>query len=321
MTAWVIVAIPSEDDYVWNLSSEKIPHMTLLFLGEPDDRVSAERIALFTQHVANTSLSRFGLSVDRRGTLGPDDADVLFFEKDFAKQIEDVRSQLLTNDDINMAYNAVEQYPEWTPHLTLGYPTAPAKKDKRDYPGTHWVNFDRIALWTGDFEGIEFPLRRQDDRALAMTDKVDEFLAHHGVKGMKWGVRKSTSSGGSSSSESTSPKGRKSTEAEGVPKGSRASDGRIKKGEAGKIIRPAQKHSLSDEELRQAINRINMERQYAQLTHKPGKGDAAKKFVTDMLVDIGKQQAKTILTSVATKQVNKQLEKAGMPVGKGKKKK
>lgn len=155
-----------------------------------------------------------------------------------------------------------------------------------------------------------------------MTDKVEDFLAHYGVKGMKWGVRKSTSSGGSSSSDSASPKGRKSTDAEGAPKGSRARDGRIKKGEVGKAIaRPQNKHSMSDEELRQAINRINMERQFAQLTHKPSKGDAAKKYIADLLVDIGKQQAKTILNSVVTNQVNKQLEKAGLPTNKDKKKK
>lgn len=34
MANWAIVAIPEERDPVWKYSSEKVPHMTLLFLGE-----------------------------------------------------------------------------------------------------------------------------------------------------------------------------------------------------------------------------------------------------------------------------------------------
>lgn len=34
-----------------------------------------------------------------------------------------------------------------------------------------------------------------------MSEEVDAFLAHHGVKGMKWGVQKSKTSKSSSSSE------------------------------------------------------------------------------------------------------------------------
>lgn len=193
MSSWVVVAIPAENDYVWRVSSEKIPHMTMLFLGEQEMGPKAARITSFVEHVA-TTLKRFGLEVDRRGKLGDDDADVLFFMQD--KQIaelEDVRSALLKNKEIAEAYNSVEQYPQWTPHLTLGYPATPAKDDKRDFPGINWVRFDRLAVWYGDYEGPEFVLKdiREDELSMAEQDRVDEFLAHHGVKGMKWGVRRS----------------------------------------------------------------------------------------------------------------------------------
>lgn len=211
MSQWAIVAIPTEQDYVWKVSSEKVPHMTLLFLGEQGDNPNEAKMAEFLEHVAKTSLPRFGLSVDRRGTLGPDNADVLFFQtkgwqKKQIERLQNLRMTLLQDDDIAAAYNSVDQYPEWTPHLTLGYPETPAKEDKRDYPGFSWIEFDRLALWTSDSSGPEFVLEG-DDMALAMNDAVaeflahqgidveipnddvNEFLAHYGVPGMKWGRR------------------------------------------------------------------------------------------------------------------------------------
>lgn len=179
-----IVAIPTEDDLVWDVSSEEVPHMTLLFLGESDSRMG--EIAEFVQH-ASTALSRFFMDVDKRGELGPDDADVLFFRKDWSyRVISDFRSNLLKNDIIKIAYDATPQFPEWTPHLTLGYPKTPAN-EMLDGQRFYGVRFDRIAVWNEDFDGIEFDLEYEFSGELAMSDK-DE-LEHHGVKGMKWGVR------------------------------------------------------------------------------------------------------------------------------------
>lgn len=317
MTQVTIVAIPEEDDYVWKISSEKVPHMTMLFLGDvPDNQIAG--MFEYLEHTAATSVRRFGLGVDHRGPLGPDEADVVFFDKAGwnIDMIKEARTYLLKNDDIKTAYDSTEQYPEWTPHLTLGYPQAPAREDKRDYPGIHWVKFDRLALWVGDFEGGEIPLKSDDRMEVAMADPVDDFLAHHGVKGMKWGVRRSRKARGGGSSEPSKPEPKKTEKSAGKP--TIGKGGRIT--EAPKGDKP-KTHQISDEELRQRINRINMERQYSQLTAPaPSKGDAAKKFAADLLLDVGKQQAKSILTSVATAQVNKQLEKRGLPVAKSKKK-
>jgi len=196
----VIVAIPREEDPVWKYSSEKKPHCTLLFLGE--DQSKSMEIAAYLQHAVNiTDRGPFGLSVDHRGTLGVDEADVLFFRKDWAyKDLASFRTILLKDKNIRDAYDSVEQFPEWNPHLTMGYPQTPAKKDDRDYPGFHWVEFDRIALWTGNYEGPEFRLEYNYDAPLEVAmsttaQKGEEFVQHHGVKGMKWGVRKARSAG------------------------------------------------------------------------------------------------------------------------------
>jgi 2'-5' RNA ligase len=194
MSNLVIVAIPREDDPVWKYSSEKKPHCTLLFLGENQSKSVA--IAQFLQHAVTIwDRGPFGLSVDHRDTLGDDEADVLFFRKDWStKELASFRATLLKNKDIRDAYDSAEQFPEWNPHLTMGYKSTPAKKDERDYPGFHWVEFDRIALWTGDYEGPEFRLEYNYDpmgtEVMMSAQKGEEFVQHFGVKGMKWGVRK-----------------------------------------------------------------------------------------------------------------------------------
>lgn len=190
VTSYVVVAIPSENDYVRKISSEKVPHLTLLYLDAHLDDVG--RVEEYIRHVVDTSLNKFWLDVDRRGELGDQNADVLFFGKYGIKRLEEFRRFLLQDPDILRAYNSVEQYPQWTPHLTLGYPETPAKEDKREYPGIRMVDFDRIALWTGDYEGVEFPLKEVGGpESFEMSiAKGEDFLEHFGVKGMHWGVRK-----------------------------------------------------------------------------------------------------------------------------------
>jgi 2'-5' RNA ligase len=184
--SYVIVAIPDKSDPVWKVSSEKIPHMTLLYLGDHLDNV--DQVIDYVGHAVETTLTPFALPIARRGLLGDKDADVLFFEENNVitiSALKNFRTYLLNDENISKAYASADQFPSWTPHLTLGYPSAPAKGDHHDAPG--WMLFESIALWTGDFEGVEFPLKSPFNPDLAMTDvKVSE-LAHYGVKGMKWG--------------------------------------------------------------------------------------------------------------------------------------
>lgn len=203
--SYVIVALPKADDPVNSLSTDKKPHLTLLYLGPYLE--NPDRVAQFLRHAAANSLEEFFLTVKNRGPLGTDNADVLFFDKYRLKEIEDFRTHLRSNPDVEKSYLSTEQYPEWIPHLTLGYPETPyqSKKDEIFLP----VVFDRLALWSGDSEGPEFPLRQSPDgMSHSDIDLEEEFsgfldaleaelnlldeedLKHFGVKGMKWGVRK-----------------------------------------------------------------------------------------------------------------------------------
>ena len=207
MSNLVVVAIPDENDRVWKVSSEKIPHLTLLFLGEADQVSNVQSIIEFVEHAASTTLRRFYLPVDRRDELGSDKADTLIFKKgryDY-KAIRDFRMFLLKDDNIRKAYDAAPQHDgPWLPHLTLGYPDSPAKSDDTDRDfGFYDVAFNKIAVWTGDFDGPDFLLKDPWDEWETMeaapldvawgdiSEAGEEFmLEHYGVKGMKWGVRK-----------------------------------------------------------------------------------------------------------------------------------
>lgn len=113
---------------------------------------------------------------------------------------------------------------------------------------------------------------------------VDDFLAHYGVKGMKWGVRRKRGSNGLVS-----------TEAE------RASQLLEKVKKEGGV------QSLSNKELGDLNKRLQLERQYSQLIMpKPGPG----KIVTDFLADVGKTQAKRAANDLAAKQIQVALAKA-----------
>lgn len=127
---------------------------------------------------------------------------------------------------------------------------------------------------------------------LAQTyESVKDTLAHHGVKGMRWGVRKESRVGVSKS---------KGTE---VP----ASDDAKK---ANTYHNTAHHHgtaALSNQELQHLVNRLNLERQYKQLRPTTGSEKAAK-VVADVLTNVGKQQVARVANDYAGKQVGNILK-------------
>lgn len=272
-TSLVIVAIPEEQDPTWLVSSQPIPHLTLLYLGDASNVGDISSIVEYVEHAATTSLTRFSLDVDRRGTLGDDEADVVFFKGWDLPDLKLFRSYLLKNDNIAKAYNAVAQFPEWEPHLTLGYPDKPAAKPKGLYERVSWVHFDRVAVWIGDFEGPEFQLRDRYDLAeVAMSDTksevgetfVKEFMAHYGVKGMRWGHRKDNSPQPVEVSTKLRRSGRTAIKTSGG-KRQPVTEEALKSRVATQKIKKSGIDSLSNKELADLKQRLNLEKEVSKL--------------------------------------------------------
>lgn len=301
MGSLVIVALPAKDDYVHKISSEKIPHVTILFLGEDSSKVeNVADILNFTKHAADTTLTRFGMEVDRREVLGENEADVLFFAKtkwSGYAAMRDFRANLLKDDNIRKAYDSSEQFPEWLPHLTLGYPDTPAKPDERDYPGISYVNFDRIAVWFGDYDGIEFPLKAYEWDAM---DVVEDILAHVGVKGMKWGVRNARNN---SSAVTVIDKKKKIKTFGG--KGRSAHPEAIRVRSIGQVAKKSGTKALSNKDLDEYNKRLNLEQNYKRLSYQDK--NPGQKFVASLLGQTGKTQAQNVANDVAAGQVKKHI--------------
>lgn len=290
---YAVVAIPNRDDPVWQYSSEKIPHLTLLFLGDPGwTPAQLSHVTGYVEHSA-TLLHRFSLDVDRRGELGPKKADVLFFGKGWnSKQMLDFRSNLMKDTDIYDAFQKAPQFDGWVPHLTMGFPESPAKPDKRDYPGITWVRFDQIALWTGDFEGPTFDLQTDDtfmeDVAMSDNNFAADILEHYGVKGMKWGQRKK---------RQTSPDSADTT--------------RVSALKSGVKTQKTTRH-LSNAELQDAIQRMRLEQEFSRLSNGIEKTRVQKgrAFLAKVLGDAGKQTVSEVAKTQVKSTVEAGIKKA-----------
>lgn len=155
-------------------------------------------------------------------------------------------------------------------------------------------------------------------------------LYHFGVKGMKWGVRKApettggSHSGGGGTAVKVSGGSKKVPNAKVVrnnqptsrstiqsttPKPSKTT--KIKSYATSKKKHPEVEDisKLSDKELRQRINRLQMEKQYAQLTTQP-QTFSGKKMAKDILGNAAKQTLTQYTAKYMAKGIDKAIQKA-----------
>lgn len=332
MSEWVIVAIPAKDDPVWKLSSEKVPHITLVYLGDVTDPDKLGAVLYGMANAATASMPKFGLPVQSRGVLGDKKADVLFFDKDFTYKLDRLRRRLISSPGISEMYNAVKQFPTWTPHLTLGFPETPAPVS--DIP-VNWINFDRIALWTSDYAGPEL-LLGPDPRKVEFSDDVesvgeayhsmtvDDFMAsfelvgpddaeQYGVKGQKWGVIRSKKQ--IQEATVTDPAtGAKKAALVDTKTGSKKalSDEASRKREAEGLIKQYRTTDvLSNQDLRDYVQRVNLEKQYEDIVRENKQGGAGRKFIRRLLGDIGQAEVSRVARGASQLAVEEALRTHG----------
>ena len=130
---------------------------------------------------------------------------------------------------------------------------------------------------------------------------MDNELYHHGVKGMKWGVKKTPvrSSSGNTRKQKLNTmslfKKKKTTRNDSIGKSSPTQTKSVK--------------DMSDDELRRKIERVRLEQQYQQLNPPTvSRGQKiAKRVMNHVIVPAAEEAGKQIVKSILTNSANKAL--------------
>lgn len=129
-------------------------------------------------------------------------------------------------------------------------------------------------------------------------------LYHHGIKGMKWGIRRFQKKDGS-----LTPTGRKryGDGPDGDDRDAESSPGKPKASGSKKSV-----NEMTDAELNAAVNRLRLEQQYRQLS--PEKVSLGKKFVDslqkDVIIPAAKEAGKNVVKDLMEKELKKAVNKA-----------
>ena len=125
-----------------------------------------------------------------------------------------------------------------------------------------------------------------------MDKNTEEFLAHYGVKGMRWGVRKKRSS----SDQDVRVEIKKGTKVKvSGGKNQPPSEDVIRTSVTRQRIKKSGKQAVNSKELQELVNRMNLESNYAKLSKKEREANkgAVRKFIESQGKDLLMTQIKT----------------------------
>ena len=122
-------------------------------------------------------------------------------------------------------------------------------------------------------------------------EELDQVLTHYGILGMRWGKRKGRTS------SKTKPSTKKV-----------AGENRDDDDSPSKKSKTAKVHDMSDKELQDAVKRLQMEKQYKELTKK--ELSLGQKVMNDIIAPAAKQTATTYVAKYMAKGVEAALKSA-----------
>lgn len=131
---------------------------------------------------------------------------------------------------------------------------------------------------------------------------MENTLQHHGILGMKWGVRRYQNADGTLTAAGKARKNEKKTDETTQKDSSKSSVSGSKSSSTTKKL-----NEMTDAELKEKINRLQLEKQYKELSSNENqvKISRGKKFVVDVLEASGKNIATQAVTYAMGTAVNK----------------
>lgn len=134
----------------------------------------------------------------------------------------------------------------------------------------------------------------------------DVILEHHGIKGMKWGVRRKATVGPQEVIISDTRKKIKTSGGGGHP----AHPDAVRARTIGQISKKSGTKALSNKDLETYSKRLNMESQVKRLNY--NESNPAKKLVLSIAGQSGKNAVQGVAQEAATKQVRRAVVRAGL---------
>lgn len=165
-----------------------------------------------------------------------------------------------------------------------------------------------------DSKGRILSMKYVPDAMTHAEAEVENFLAHHGIKGMRWGVRRSNPSTDPVAVTVRQVKPNTRVKTAGGQNHPAHEDAK-NAASARQKARGSTTDALSNNELQTAVKRMQLEQQYHQLAAQYApRRVKAKRWLASLLSDVGGQQASSVVHTQAAYEVDKQLAKHGRPV-------
>jgi hypothetical protein len=134
-----------------------------------------------------------------------------------------------------------------------------------------------------------------------LLETIDHILTHHGVKGMKWGVRRDRTP----RSVTVTQKGKKLKAVGGKNQPAHPDAVRVKT--IGQIRKKSGAQALSNQDLEAFNKRLNLEASAQRLDY--GQKSRARKFVASLLGTTGKNSAQAVANEASSRAVKRILVK------------